>query len=268
MLKKFFLSMLFFCFSVFPLYAFDHSHGIWDGLLKKYVKITAGGNASQADYAGFRKDQALLEKYQQELSAVSLPEFEKWTKDRQLAFLINAYNAFTIALILTKYPDIRSIKDTGSLFRSPWKKQFFRLLGEKRHLDWVEHEMIREPGVYDDPRIHTAVNCASVGCPALRSEAFVPEKLDTQLEDSMRNFLKDSSRNRYRKGNLEVSKVFDWYREDFQKGYKGIHSLRAFFARYAHLLSTVPAEQEQIRQQKADIIFLDYDWSLNDVKSE
>ena len=160
-------------------------------------------------------------------------------------------NAFTVELILTRYPDVNSIKDLGSFFTSPLKKKFFTLLDEERHLDWIEHEMIRKPGMYDDPRIHAAVNCASTGCPALRNEAFIAGILDVQLEDNMRRFLTDKTRNRYdsKTRNLEVSKAFDWYREDFQKGYLGIHSLEGFFAEYADLLAETPEGRETARKK-------------------
>lgn len=246
--------------------AFDHAHGAWNDLLRRHVVWIRDGAASEADYAGFQKDREALEAYLQTLSAVTRTEFDAWTKDQQLAFLINAYNAFTVALILTKYPDLKSIKDLGSFFSSPWKKEFFVLLGEKRHLDWVEHDMIRKPGVYDDPRIHAAVNCASIGCPALRDEAFTAENLDAQLEDNMRRFLSDRTRNRYipETGKLAVSKIFDWYGGDFNKGYRGIASLKSFFARYADLLADTPEDREAIRAGKAKIDFMDYDWGLND----
>lgn len=250
-------------------YAFDHSHSRWNELLKEHVVWINDGVASEVDYAGFKKDRDKLQAYLKGLSDVSKKEFDGWSKDRQLAFLINAYNGFTIEYILTKYPDIASIKELGSLFQSAWKRVFFTLLGEKRHLDWIEHEMIREPGVYDEPRIHAAVNCASIGCPALRDEAFVPDRLEAQMEDNMRRFLRDSSRNRYnpKTGRLEVSKVFDWFRVDFESGYKGIDSLAEFFSQYAELLADDPQHQQKIRNQEARISFLSYDWGLNDISS-
>jgi hypothetical protein len=100
-------------------------------------------------------------------------------------------------LILTKYPELESIKDLGSVFSSPWKKKFFSLLGQERSLDDIEHGMIRAPGAFDDPRIHAGVVCASIGCPMLRPEAFTPEKLDAQLDDGMKRFLADGTRNRH-----------------------------------------------------------------------
>jgi hypothetical protein len=248
--------------------AFDHGHRAWDGLLKKHVVATADGTASQVRYAALDKDRALLESYLNDLSAVSMSEFGAWSKPQRLAFLINAYNAFTVELILTKYPEITSIKDLGGLFSSPWKKKFFTLLGRERHLDELEHEMIRAPGAYDDPRIHVAVVCASVGCPALRRDAFVAQRLDSQLDDAMQRFLSDRSRNRFnaKKNTLEVSKIFDWYRTDFEKGHQGFQQLEDVFAQYAGQLADAPADREKIRSRNVPIGFLDYDWQLNDVR--
>lgn len=249
-------------------FAFDQQHSRWDALLKKHVVWITNGTASQVDYAGFKRDSAALQQYLQELSAVTQQEFDAWSEPQQLAFLINAYNAFTIDLILTRYPDLKSIKDLGSLLQSPWKKRFFTLLGKERHLDELEHEMIRAKGVYDEPRIHVAVVCASIGCPALRDDAFVAERLDAQLEDSFKRFLADRSRNRYNasSGKLEVSKIFDWYQEDFNSGYQGFDSLPGVFARYADVLADDPAAQQRIRQGQAAISHLSYDWALNDVR--
>ncbi|WP_373501736.1 DUF547 domain-containing protein [Desulfococcus sp.] len=244
---------------------FDHGHGEWRQLLGKHVVWIDGGGGSQVDYDGFQKDRSRLTAYLESLSAVSRKTFDGWSRERRLAFLINAYNAFTVELILTRYPDLTSIKDLGSLLSSPWKKKFFNLLEEKRHLDWIEHDMIRKPGVYDDPRIHAAVNCASVGCPALRDEAFAAERLDAQLEDNLIRFLKDRSRNRYnpRSGTLEVSRIFDWYGGDFREGYRGYDTLEGFFAIYADLLGDAPADRERIRSRRVKIDFLEYDWRLN-----
>jgi hypothetical protein len=201
---------------------FDHSHAAWNALLAKHVKPFNNGNASAVDYTALKAEQAALKAYLGTLTAVTEADYAKWSKPQRLAFLINAYNAFTVELILTKYPELESIKDLGSVFSSPWKKKFFTLLGQERHLDDIEHGMIRAPGAFDDPRIHVGVVCASIGCPMLRPEAFTPEKLDAQLDDGMKRFLADSTRNRYDAGSgkLQVSKIFDWYGKDFEKDTK------------------------------------------------
>ena len=247
----------------------DHAHAAWNSLLKKHVVLIDGGKASQVRYAGFAQDRAALKGYLDSLSNVTKAQFDSWTKREQMAFLINAYNAYTVELILSKYPDLKSIRDLGNVvLNSPWKKKFFTLLGEPQHLDGIEHETLRQPGVYDEPRIHFAVNCASVGCPMLREEAYVADRLDAQLEDQTRRFLADRSRNRYEPGTgvLEVSSIFDWYKRDFTSGYQGVMSREQFFAGYAALLADRPADRERIDAGAAPLKFLDYDWRLNDVR--
>ncbi|MFV1873062.1 MAG: DUF547 domain-containing protein [Oleiphilus sp.] len=239
-------------------------HAIWDGLLKKYIVEIDQGQATQVDYAGFQQDRDSLKAYLDDLSALSQKEFDALSPNGQLAFLINAYNAWTVEFILTKYPDLESIKDLGSFFRSPWKKQFIPLLGKQRSLDDIEHKLIRGSGRYQDARIHFAVNCASIGCPALRAEAFNANDLDAQLEQQTVLFLSDESRNRFTDGELQVSSIFKWYREDFEKGWSGVDSLAQFFALYAKALGLSDQQAMALQAGKLDIEFLDYDWRLND----
>ncbi|MDA3790994.1 MAG: DUF547 domain-containing protein [Desulfobacula sp.] len=264
------LSIIFTAIILFNTHAlaesFDHKHTILNDLLKKHVSWNQAKTASTVNYKGISIDRKALRTYLDSVSAVTKPEFTKWSKNQQLAFLINIYNAFTIELILTKYPNLKSIKDIGSLFKSPWKKNFFTLFGKKTNIDEIEHGLIRQKGVYDDPRIHLAIVCASIGCPALRNEAYTTDKIDGQLDDNIKSFLSDRTRNRYNTytKKLEVSKIFDWYKEDFNAGYHGIQSLPFFLGQYAKLLADNPIDQEKIKLEMVDIIYLDYDWSLND----
>ncbi|WP_292457322.1 DUF547 domain-containing protein [Methylibium sp.] len=248
--------------------AFDHGHAAWTVLLSKHVVLLRGGQASQLRYAGFAADRPALRSYVESLSAVSAPHFASFSKAQQQAFLINAYNAFTVELILTKYPDLKSIKDLGSLLSSPWKPKWIALLGGKVSLDDIEHQMLRKRGVYDDPRVHFAVNCASIGCPMMREEAFVAERLDAQLAQQTQRFLADRTRNRWnvQRGRLELSKIFDWYGEDFALGHRGIASLAGFAAKHADPLADAQADRERIRSEKVEVAFLDYDWALNDAR--
>ena len=242
---------------------FDHLHGAWNALVAKHVRWLPDNVQSRVDYAAFARDRAALKGVLDGLSAVPKAQFDRWSKAEQMAFLINAYNAFTVELILTRYPDLRSIKDLGSLFRSPWKNEFFTLLGEKHPLDWIEHEQLRPR--YADPRVHAAVNCASLGCPALRNEAFTAGKLDTQLDDGMRRFMADRTRNRVRSGRVEVNEVFKWFREDFEQGHLGFSKLEDVFARYAEQLTDKADERAALKARTVTVAFLDYDWSLNDL---
>jgi Protein of unknown function, DUF547 len=247
---------------------FDHRFQSFDQLLKRHVSWNQSGTASTVNYKGLAESRGELKTVLEGFSAVSKTQYDGFKKEEKLAFLINAYNAYTLELILSKYPNLKSIRDLGTVFQAPWKQKFFRLLGEDKHLDNVEHDLIRAPGVFDEPRIHFAVVCASVGCPALRPEVFQAEKLDGQLDDSAKRFLRDRSRNRFNpsSGKLEISKIFDWYKIDFEKGLKGFTSREVFFAKYADSLSAKPEEQSIIREGRAPLVFLDYDWTLNDRK--
>jgi hypothetical protein len=249
-----------------PAWPFDQQHVAWDALLHKHVTWQPGGHESKVSYAGFQQERAALQSYLGALSAITDGEFRSWSKNQRLAFLINAYNVFTVELILSRYPDIASIRDFGLIINNPWKKKFFTLFGKDATLDGIEHGMIRAQGVYDDPRVHMALNCASIGCPALRPEAYVADRLDMQLDEQVTRFLSDKTRNRYnpQKKALEVSKIFDWYGRDFSTGYRGISSLEGFFANYAAQLADTPEGQQQVRDKQARIRFLDYDWGLND----
>ncbi|MFT5035881.1 MAG: hypothetical protein ACI87L_001729 [Litorivivens sp.] len=248
--------------------AFDHAHADWTALLKKHVVLLRGGQASQVRYAGFAADRVELKRYLETLSALPRSVFDTFKMPQQQAFFVNAYNAFTVELILTKYPNLQSIKDLGGWLSSPWDSAWIQLLGAKVSLDDIEHGMLRQRGVYDDPRVHFAVNCASVGCPMLREEAFTADLLAIQLEQQTQRFMSDRSRNRWntQRGRLELSKIFEWYGEDFRLGHQGIDSLAAFSASHANRLADAPADRERIRSGRFDTVFLDYDWALNDVR--
>lgn len=247
---------------------FDHTHAAWNALLKRHVVLSDNASASQMRYADLARDRGELKAYIDAVTKVADTEFRGWSKPQQLAFLINAYNALTAELILTRYPNLKSIRDFGTgPFNNIWKKKWFSLLGQEMSLDGIEHDMIRRPGAYDDPRIHFAVNCASIGCPMLREEAYVADRLDRQLDEQTTRFLSDRSRNRLNAQNeLEVSRIFDWYKSDFNRGLKGIKSSEAFFAAYAKQLSDNPEGQKLIAEGRAPIKFLDYDWTLNDAR--
>jgi hypothetical protein len=239
--------------------SFDHSHAQWTALLQAHVQWNDQGTASQVDYPGFQADQLLLQGYLDQLSTVTPEQYGTWSATQQLAFLINAYNAFTVQLILEHYP-LESIKEIGGLFSNAWQQAFIPLLGQTLTLDDIEHGMIREPGVFDDPRIHFAVNCASIGCPALRDEAFVAIRLDAQLEDGQQRFLGDRSRNRYdpKRKRFLVSKIFKWYGKDFDQRWG---SLQSYLQQHASLLAK-PAQLAQA-EQTGTVDFAFYDWKLN-----
>ena len=246
---------------------FDHTYPVWDALLKKYVRWLPDNVQSRVDYTGLLADRAALQTVLSGWSAVSAAQFNAFSREQRMAFLINAYNGYTLALILTKYPGLKSIKDLGSVFQSPWKNKFFTLLGESQHLDWIEHEQLRPK--FNDPRVHTAVNCASIGCPALRPEAFMATRLDTQLDDGMQRFMGDRTRNRFNPATnqVEASSIFKWFREDFEKGHRGLSKLEDVWAVYADQLAPDAPSRAKLRAKSVSVSFLDYDWSLNGLVS-
>ena len=255
---------------------FDHSHAAWTALLKKNVVVIDGGKASQARYAGFAQDRAPLKAYLDSLSKVTEAEFNGWSKPQRMAFLINAYNAFTVEKILTRYPDIKSIWDFGKVFGNPFKDKFFTLLGR---------ESIARPHRARDAaedRAPTTSRACTSRSTAPRSAARCCARRPTSPSGWTR-----SSRSRRcdscptaratgynaKTGALEVSKIFDWFKEDWTSGYRGfegrqspIQSREQYFGRYAKLLADGVEQQKVVADGKAPIGFLEYDWALNDAK--
>ncbi len=223
------------------------THERWDALLKKYV--TSEGLVR---YADFLRDSAELNAYLRLLESAH-PSDKGWTRAEQMAYWINAYNAYTIQLVLRHYPvgSIKDIKSGLAFVNSVWDLKFIRIQGYTYDLNNIEHNILRP--VFKDARVHAAINCASYSCPPLRNEAYVPERLDEQLEDAMRRFVNDTLRNRITARRAEVSRIFSWFSGDFERE---AGSVRAYLNRYARV-SLEP---------HASISYLDYDWSLNEAK--
>lgn len=218
-------------------------HTLYADLLNKH------NSNGQVDYAGFKKDEPRLDDYLDRLAKI---DPKSLSRDEQFAYYANAYNAWTIKLILSGYPGVESIKDLGSLFKSPWKKKFVKLDGKVITLDHIEHDILRPQ--FKDPRVHMAVNCASKGCPPLWSEPFMGDRLDEQLNAATRNFINNPGFNRLEGNTLYVSKIFKWFSEDFDDNVIG------FVEKYAEgeLKRTIKANRSTI-----EVEYLDYDWSLN-----
>jgi len=265
------LLILLFLFSQ-TAFSFDHSHLAFDTILHEVV--VEQGLQTSVKYDDLHAKPEPLKQYLAQLSAVPKSEFDSWNKQQRMAFLINAYNAFTLKLILNNYPGIESIRDLGGLiFSSPWDKKFFSLFGKKTSLGYIEHDVLREK--YYEPRIHFAINCASKSCPALQKRAYVANQLDQQLEKATLQFMRDPEYNRFNKEKnlLEISSIFTWFTGDFTK--QG--SLQNYIAPY---ISADPEIQALLKDDKnasnrssgigsslkenaIKIIYLDYDWSLN-----
>lgn len=201
------------------------------------------------DYQGVKADEADLDRYLAYLADVNP---QALSRDERFAFYVNAYNAWTIKLILTRYPKIDSIKDLGGLFSSPWKKKIARIDGQLLTLDQIEHDILRKD--FRDPRVHVAVNCASKGCPPLQSEPFAGSRLNAQLDRAARAFVNDPRFNRLDGTVLWLSRIFDWFAEDFGD------DVIDFILQYAD-----SPLRDRLMQNRAAISvrYLDYDWSLN-----
>lgn len=237
--------------------AFDHTHQQLQSVLDAVV--VEDGSTTQVKYKELKESPENLRGYLQALSGVSVAEYERFSRAQQLSFLINAYNAFTLRLIIEHYP-VKSIKEIGGLFSSPWKKKFFTLLGKKTHLDDLEHGIIRKE--FDEPRIHFAVNCASIGCPPLSKKVFTEENLEELLSKTAENFIKTPTFNRWdeKSMTLSLSSIFKWYGSDFDNSY-GSHIL--------FVVKTLDLKPEIVKlaeTKKLSVEYLDYDWNLNDAK--
>ena len=220
------------------------SHEIWDRLLKANVS-----EDGMADYEGFMAQKEELQTYLDLLSAN--PHSAQWPVEECLAYWINAYNAFTVKLILDHYP-LESIKDIAGnipMVNSPWDLKFFQIGGIDFDLNTIEHEILRKQ--FDEPRIHFAINCASFSCPKLKGEAYVGSKIEAQLEAQAIDFINDPSRNRITAAHLELSKIFDWFKSDFTK----TQSLLEYLRQYSK--TSFP--------ENAKVTYLDYNWQLNAV---
>jgi hypothetical protein len=252
--------------------AFDHQHQMLNQVLSDVVRLSPNKRQTRVDYGLLNKQPEQLNRYLTALSSVKQSEYKLWTDDEQLSFLINAYNAFTLQLINQNYAKfqngkVESIKDLGGFFSNPWKQSFFTLLEEKHSLDDIEHDMIRL--WFKRPRIHAALVCAAVSCPPLRDQAFVADQLSQQLDDQMRQFLSDDQRNTINLSNnrVNLSSIFKWYGEDFEKGQQGFTSLKDLIKLYQADMADSPQQLTWLQKQDFNIRYLDYDWRLNDIST-
>jgi hypothetical protein len=227
---------------------FDQSHATFTGVLTRYVKD------SHVDYATLKAQPQELNGYLDQISAVSRTDFKKWKEPQQIAFLANAYNAYTLRLITEHYP-VKSIKDIGNFLRGPWDQPVVGLFGEMITLNTLEHKILRVD--YAEPRLHFALVCAAKGCPPLRSEAYVGVRLDEQLDDQARQFLATPAKNRVEAAAATVylSPIFKWYGADFEKKSGSV---------LAALKPWWPGKSGVLVRDDFKIRYTDYDWSLND----
>ncbi len=218
-------------------------HEKWDVLLREHVR-----NDGWVNYGGFTRDSTRLKNYLDGLSR-QIPQ-TNWSKEDAMAYWINAYNAYTVLLIL-RHPGIQSIKDIASptvKTGSPWDLPFIRLEGRPYTLNALEHDILRKQ--FPDPRIHAVLVCAARSCPRLHNRAYTGARLDEQLTAQSRSFLADPFRNVIGKRKARLSKIFQWYAADFGAE----NGVKLFLKHYGPV--SIPAKGYSIR-------YLEYDWSLN-----
>ncbi|MDO3695443.1 DUF547 domain-containing protein [Wenyingzhuangia sp. chi5] len=215
---------------------------VWNQLLQKNVDKNGWVN-----YDGFKNDSIILNHYLTYLDKTK-PN-DSWSKNKQKAFWINAYNAYTIKLILEHYP-LNSILDIKQNNKNAWEIPFAKVGGKAYTLNFIEHEILRKK--FKDPRIHVGVNCASISCPALPNKAFTEKNIDDLLTKSMTNFINDEHRNKITVNKLELSQIFNWFQEDFTQQ----TDLITFINQYSNLKIN----------SGATIVYKEYNWNLNKQK--
>lgn len=217
-----------------------------DGLLKDHVKPVTESDISYngVDYDSWKEDprHAIV---RDKILSTDLALLD--TKNRKLAYWINAYNVLTIDLIIRE-DERESIKNLGNIFKSPWKKYTWSFAEKDYTLDEIEHKIIRK---FKEPKVHFAINCAAISCPDLRIESYRPQILDSQLEDQTISTFKNRKKGYAKikgKNKIRVTKVMKWYDEDFKNG---------------DLASWLKPYFPDKINDKTSVRFLKYNWDLN-----
>lgn len=213
---------------------------ILNQLLQKHVS-----DEGFVNYTSFQKNLSSLKQYIAFIEKTT-PN-DSWSENKQKAFYINAYNAYTILLILHEYP-LKSITNINIDGKTAWKIPFVKIGGKTMTLDFLEHEILQKQ--FDDPRIHVGINCASISCPKLSNVAFTEQNIESELERLLHEFVNDSLKNDISANAIKISAIFDWYKSDFTKQQNLIDFLNHYSSKKINVT--------------ASIQFLEYDWNLND----
>ncbi len=250
-------------------YAFDHEYKNYSDVLSKHVRN------GLVDYASLQKDRSGIDLFVKEIGMVTNQEYLAWSRDQQLAYWINAYNGWFLQIVIDRYP-IQGGRLVGvfypqnSVQRIPgiWDKIKTQAAGQLVSLNDIEHKMLRR--LFNEPRIHFSIVCASIGCPLLRSEPFRATSLQSRLDQAARDFMNNPAKVHWNESNkqLELSKIFDWFTDDFDSAaddqWRKSYSKKqagsvAFASRY------LPDKVAQtLKSTRAKIVYLDYDWTLNE----
>ena len=231
-------------------------HSVWAQLLESHV-VRAADGINRVAYAGFSAaDSAALDQYLGDLAATPISRFDR---PEQMAYWINLYNALTLRVVLDHYPvdSIRDIDISPGLFSDgPWGKKLIEVEGEAVSLDDIEHRILRP--IWRDPRVHYAVNCASLGCPNLALEPYLGATIDAQLDAAARDFVNSGRAVQFEGMDLVVSSIYDWFQEDFGSNDQDVID---------HLMTYAEPKLDMTLEGFSTIDDDRYDWALNDASS-
>jgi hypothetical protein len=241
-----------------------------------YVLTTYVDNHGMVEYSKLKADRGKLDAFVAAIAALDAKRYGNWNDKEKLAFWVNAYNALTLKAIIDNYPIKASffksrLYPSNSIRQIPgvWDKLQFSVMGQKMTLNEIEHSNLRRN--FNEPRIHVALVCAAMGCPPLRNEPFTGEMLDAQLDDQVRRFLNNTAKFRMDRGagRVYISSIFKWFGEDFIETYgtedkfgrlgDAERAVLNFIGKYLGR-----ADAEYLLTGQYDIVYLDYDWSLNE----
>lgn len=252
--------------------SFDYSN--YDTVLKKFVNEKA-----MVNYSKLKAQRHQLDAFAASLGRLSRQTYEQWNEKHKIAFWLNAYNGLTLKSIIDNYP-IKSSwlksriwpRNSIRQISGVWDKITFNVMGKKLTLEHIEHEILRKK--FDEPRIHMAMVCAAMGCPPLRGEPYIGDKLDEQLDDQTRRFLNNPEKFKINsiKNTLYLSEIFKWFSEDFVGKYgskrkigrndKEMSAVLNFIARHLN-----DAQKKYVLAGKYEIKYIGYDWSLNEQRT-
>jgi len=268
------ISVVYYAISAEETNRFDQTHSIYDSLLKEHVQD------AKVNYKGIINSSEKFNEYLMQLGSVSEEVYQNWTDEEKLAFWINAYNAFTIKAIIDNYPIKRNYSLVGLFLPSNsirqisgvWTDLQFRAVGRNVTLGEIEHEILRKE--FNEPRIHFVINCASMGCPDLRIEAFRPDIIYDQLESQSIDYVNNQEKGvridtENRK--VELSKIFDWFGDDFIESYGNTELFDERSVKDKAILNFVlkylksEDEKDFLKRNNFEISYLDYDWNLNEI---
>ena len=240
---------------------FDHTYAAWDGILRKHVN-----SKGMVDYKVLKAAPGELDAFVKAVAEVSAEQVGAWSRDKQVAFYINAYNALTFRTVLDAWP-LASIRDIKP---DPWENSRWTVAGREVSLNWIEHSKLR--GHFGEARVHFVLVCAAIGCPRLPNRAILPATLNAQLDATTAAFFTDPAKNRVDAGGgkVYVSKIMEWYGDDFV-GWKGTPSAPELSGRPEKEAATIrllgkhasEADQAFLAKNGFVVVFNDYDWALN-----